>query len=400
MAERAGSPAAPRGGELPETPGTEAVRPWASPSAAVTAEVRTDPVAVAAAAGGRTAARRSGRLREFRQRPIPLRPMTVLELIDGAVGAVPSVPRFLLVRAALVISGFGAAAFALTWWLNRTVATTVQAHPVWVTTDLFGDSELRYAPSGSEQVSLVTAEILIAVVCSGLAATIVAGLFAPSVKAYVDAEPADSAALRALLRGRIAPLWTIALISSLPRLAFTAAFSVMSWVCAKHPDVRISGWYVMTVILIGLPCFLLTAVTAVAAPASTLEGVGVRGALRRSRRLARHGTMRVAWTCLLALLILALATAALDLSGSELRDTYGVGGQFAALPSSPGFSWWLLLYALIYLLTLLLTTPYRAATAVLLYVDRRFRREGLDIRIAWARLAQNAQRRASGGPSA
>src|SRR6185312_9339351 len=132
MAERAGSPAAPRGGELPETPGTEAVRPWASPSAAVTAEVRTDPVAVAAAAGGRTAARRSGRLREFRQRPIPLRPMTVLELIDGAVGAVPSVPRFLLVRAALVISGFGAAAFALTWWLNRAVATAVQTHPVWV----------------------------------------------------------------------------------------------------------------------------------------------------------------------------------------------------------------------------------------------------------------------------
>lgn len=386
---------------MPETPGTEAVRPWASPSVAVTAEIRTsaDPAAVAAAAGSRAPAR-PGRRREFRQRPIPLRPMTVLELIDGAVGAVPSVPRFLLVRAALVISGFGAAALTLTWWLNRAVATTVQAHPVWVSTDLFGDSELRYAPSGSEQVSLFTTEILIAIVCSGMAATIVAGLFAPSVKAYVDAEPADSAALRTLLRGRIAPLWALALISSLPRLLVTAGFGLMSWVCAVHPNVAIAGWFVMTVILGGVPCFLFTAMTAVAAPASTLEGIGVRAALRRSRRLARHGTIRVAWTCLLALFIVALATAALDLCGGELRDTYGVGGQFAALPSSPGFSWWLLLYALIYLLTLLLTTPYRAATAVLLYVDRRFRREGLDIRIAWARLAQNAQRRASGGPNA
>ncbi len=50
------------------------------------------------------------------------------------------------------------------------------------------------------------------------------------------------------------------------------------------------------------------------------------------------------------------------------------------------------MYAVTYLLTLLLTTPYRAATATLLYVDRRFRREGLDIRIAWARLARKARK--------
>ncbi|WP_157436472.1 hypothetical protein [Actinospica robiniae] len=394
------------GGELPETPGTEAARPWASPSASATAGIRAsaDPSGLAAPAAGAAASTdraslRPARRREFRQRPIPLRPMTVLELIDGAVAAVPSVPRFLLVRAGLVVSGFGALAFALTWWVNRVVASAVRAHPMWSTVDFDGQNEFHLAPSGSEKFCLTTTEILIAVVCSGFAATIVAGLFAPSVKAYVDAEPADASALRALLRGRVARLWTLALITSLPRIALVAALALLSRATAVHPGMAAGGWLAMIAIFLGVPCFLVTATTAVAAPASTLEGVGVRAALRRSRRLARQGVVRAGWTCLLALFIVALATAALDFCGRELRETYGVGGQFAGLPGSPGFSWWLLLYALIYLVTLLLTTPYRSATAVLLYVDRRFRREGLDIRIAWARLAQNAPRRTGGGPN-
>jgi len=36
----------------------------------------------------------------------------------------------------------------------------------------------------------------------------------------------------------------------------------------------------------------------------------------------------------------------------------------------------------------LVSVPLRATTATMLYVDRRFRREGLDVRIAWARVAR------------
>jgi hypothetical protein len=384
---------------MPEIPGTEAARPWTSPSGTAVSPPRTD-AAAPARLGAAGSARVPGRRREFRQRPIPLRPMTVLELIDGAVGAVPTLPRFLLVRAALAISALGAVAFALTWWFNRAVATMVRAHSISTGTDWDGNVQFHLAPSNSERVSLVTTEILIAVVCSGFAATVVSGLFAPSVKAYVDAEPADAAALRALLRGRVARLWGLAVIVSLPRILTTALFGMMAWTSAKYPDSTVAGWYLLVTLCSGLPCFLLTATTAMAAPAAALEGIGISAALRRSRRLAGRGVPRVAWTCLLTLLIVALATTALDVFGRNLRADYGVGAQFAALPGSPGFSWWLLTYAVIYLLTLLLTTPYRAATAVLLYVDRRFRKEGLDIRIAWARLAPNAPRRTSEGPGA
>lgn len=326
----------------------------------------------------------------------------MLELIDGAVAAVPAVPRFLLLRASAVVTGSAAAALALTWWFNRMVGGLVQAHPVWTSTDLLGDLSTDYAPSTGERIALVTTEVLIAVVCSGFAATVLAGLFAPSVKAYVDAEPADPAQIRALLRGRTARLFGLAALTTAPRALPTVLFGLLTCEAADNPAGKIAGWYFL-VCLCFLPlCYWITALTAVAAPAAALEGARFGAALRRSRRLAARGIMRIGWTCLFTLLIVAAATGALDAFDGELRSGFGVGDQFAAVPGSPGFTGWLLLYFLVYVATLLITTPLRAATATLLYVDRRFRREGLDIRIGWARLANAAapDRRANRGSGA
>lgn len=394
---------------MPEAEQTDTGLPWASPSAAPPAEpsgpipAQVNGVAARGAAaaagpqgggarrggGGRTAPRRGG----FRQRPIPLRPMSVLELIDGAVGAVPAVPRFLLLRAAAVVSVSAAAALALTWWFNHAVSGVVQANPTWTSLDEFGNLVTDYAPSNAERIGLVTTEVLIAVVCSGFAATVLAGLFAPSVKAYVDAEPADPDEVRAMLRGGSVRLFGLAALTTVPRLIPTALFGLLTYDAAKNPASGIAGWYIL--ICLGcLPlCYWITSLTAVAAPAAALERARFGAALRRSRRLAARGTVRIGWTCLLTLLIVGAATAALDAFGAELRDQFGVGDQFAGVPGNAGLNGWLLLYFLVYAATLLITTPLRAATATLLYVDRRFRREGLDIRIGWARLANSAPAR-------
>jgi len=383
---------------MPEEARIDTGQPWVSPSEPTSPSGPPPanaprPRTASTATTGATTPRRTRR--EFRQRPIPLRPLTVLELIDGAVGAVPSVPKALLIRAAAVVTASSAAALALTWWFNRAISQAVQAHPSWMTTDFFGNQYPQYAPSTGESVSLVTTEILIAVVCSGFAATVLAGLFAPSVKAYVDAEPADPAQARALLRGRTARLYGLAALTTLPRAITVLLFALVTRAAATNPVGSVGGWYFL-ICLCCLPlCFCLTSLTAVAAPAAVLEDARVGAALRRSRRLSARGLFRIGWSCLLTLLIAACATLSLDAFGWQLRDVYGVGDQFAAVPGSRGFSWWLVVYAITYVLTLLLTTPYRAATATLLYVDRRFRREGLDIRIAWARLANSAPRRAA-----
>jgi hypothetical protein len=369
---------------MPEEARMDTGEPWASPSAPSPQPIA--PTSVAAPAARRSAPR------DFRQRPIPLRPLTVLELIDGAVGAIPSVPKAILLRAAAVVTASSAAALALTWWFNRMIGQTVQQHPTWSSTDFFGNQYTNYAPSAGESVSLVTTEILIAVVCSGFAATVLAGLFAPSVKAYVDAEPTDAAKARAALRGRTARLYVLAAITTLPRAFTVFLFALLTHSAATDPAGHVAGWYFLICLGCFPLCFILTSLTAVAAPAAVLEGASIGNALRRSRRLSARGVFRIGWSSLLTLLIAACATVSLDVFCWQLRDQFGVGAQFAGVPGNRGFSWWLIAYAVTYLLTLLLTTPYRAATATLLYVDRRFRREGLDIRIAWARLANRTRR--------
>ena len=376
---------------MPEEARIDTGQPWVSPSQASPSTAPTPDAPRPESVPGAVAQPRVRRV--FRQRPIPLRPLTILELIDGAMGAVPSVPKAILVRAGAVVTASSAAALALTWWFNRAMSQAVQAHPSWTSTDFFGNQYTNYAPSVGEQVSLVTTEILIAVVCSGFAATVLAGLFAPSVKAYVDAEPADVTQARAMLRGRTLRLYVLATLTTLPRALMVLLFALTTHQAATNPSGKVAGWYFLICLFFVPMCFLTTSFTAVAAPAAVLEGASIGAALRRARRLAARGAFRIGWSCLLTLLIVACATLSLDAFGWQLRDAYGVGAQFAGVPGSPGFSWWLVLYAITYVLTLLLTTPYRAATATLLYVDRRFRREGLDIRIAWARLANNAPRK-------
>ncbi len=274
---------------MPEEAGIDTGLPWASPSAPTPSGPPTAAISVAAPAvsSASSSASKPPAPREFRQRPIPLRPLTVLELIDGAVGAIPSVPKAILTRAAAVVTASSAAALALTWWFNRLIGRDVQAHPVWTSTDVFGNQNTNYAPSAGARICLVTTEILIAVVCSGFAATVLAGLFAPSVKGYVDAEPADAAKARAMLRGRTARLYVLAAITSLPRALAVLLFALLAHSAATNPAGKVSGWYLLICLGFFPLCFVLTSLTAVAAPASVLEGAGIGTALRRSRRLSR-----------------------------------------------------------------------------------------------------------------
>ena len=142
---------------MPEEARIDTGQPWVSPSeppgttspAARPANGAESPTSTTSPTAAAANIRRRPR-REFRQRPIPLRPLSVLELIDGAVGAVPSVPRALLLRAAGVVTASAAVALALTWWFNRAVSEVVQANPTWrdlsedvLTAPAFDETKMR-----------------------------------------------------------------------------------------------------------------------------------------------------------------------------------------------------------------------------------------------------------------
>jgi hypothetical protein len=126
-----------------------------------------------------------------------------------------------------------------------------------------------------------------------------------------------------------------------------------------------------------LPGLLAMALFVATAPAIVTEELGPVAGMRRSARLMR----RRVWSVLgVALLVGFLA--------SVLGSVLGVVPQTAAL--FIGLRWGWPLLALGSILTSLVTTPFVAIAATLLYFDGRIRGEGLDLQIMAAELARTS----------
>ena len=131
-------------------------------------------------------------------------------------------------------------------------------------------------------------------------------------------------------------------------------------------------------ILLLIPGIFLWGAWALALPALVLERTGVRGALRRSWRLAVPDWWRVWWiralSALLAfvvtwiILLPTLVYGGIALFHSRGTGTIGVGPTVVATVASAAAS--------------ILVTPFLAGVLTLLYVDRRMRSEGLDLTLA------------------
>jgi hypothetical protein len=321
-------------------------------------------------------------------RPIPLRPLTVLELIDGAVGSVRSLPRRLLFQAFGLVAGVGAVGVGLQWAFDAAISDSVHANPA-VTYDGYGDPMANPGGyTGSAGFSTFVVDALIPIVLSGFATTILAGLFAPSIKRYVDGEVLDPRRAPQDQRGHLAVLLRIGFIALLPRALLVALLALTAALSAEHPGSGYAGLDTLFLVA-GVPlCSWATAQFAVAAPVAALESRNASRALARSGHLASHGRWRTWWASGLTLFIGMCATAILISLGYAIDGGHRLGAVNLATGGGTAYRN-LVGYAAVLVLPLMLTVPFRATTATMIYVDRRFRREGLDIRIGWARVAGN-----------
>jgi hypothetical protein len=118
-------------------------------------------------------------------------------------------------------------------------------------------------------------------------------------------------------------------------------------------------------------------VRALAVPTLMLEPVGVFGALRRAVRLTRHQFWRLLGLLLLVSLVVGVA-------GGILRLPFSIAGQLF-LTTSTDTGYGLLIYLV---LTAVGTTissavlqPFSAAVSALLYIDQRIRKEAYDVEL-------------------
>lgn len=120
-----------------------------------------------------------------------------------------------------------------------------------------------------------------------------------------------------------------------------------------------------------------------APPALMLERQKVTGALRRSAKLVRGNWWRIFGVQLLALILAKIIGFFVQTPASVLAML--TDGQSLLGPSTYTFSWsYLLIIAVGDVIALTLTLPLNAGITALLYMDQRIRREALDLELARA----------------
>ncbi|MFC0036881.1 hypothetical protein [Actinomadura rayongensis] len=292
---------------------------------------------------------------------VPLRPMSVAEILDGAVAAIRRAPRLSL--------GF---ALAVSTFVQ--VLVTVAAY-------FFVGDAARDERTPAVLLRSLGAQVTLSMagmVLSAFGILVLAGFLAPALGREMFGRPAPGRALRDV-RPRLFSLLGTALLvmaAALAGLLVPTLPMIAALAAEADPPVIVAtavfGVPVGLVLMIWLYVLLVQAV-----PAAVLERRGVAAALARGRTLARGGWWRTCATLVVTLLLtifmgfLALRLPFIIVSVVLSAGDPSGGQAFAALVvDTVGriVSWSVVL-------------PFDAGVIVLLYLDGRMRREGFDLHL-------------------
>jgi hypothetical protein len=310
---------------------------------------------------------------------IPLRPLGVGEILDGAVTTIRRNPGPMLGLSAIVavltqLLGLGVG------YLVLRGAPTIESLPP--TASL---GEIFEAVAGLIGVSVIV------IVVTWLATVILTGILTVVVSRAVLGEQMTAGQAWHAARPRLPRLLLLTLVYSIIWLSpFLVATVVAVAVGATGADGGVTAALAVLLALAAVPMAVWLYVRyALSGPSLMLEStspaaggplrpVGVQGALRRSADLVKTSWWRVFGILLLVLLIAMIISQVISVPFS--LPIFAVGDQ----PSDGEFFLTLVISALGGIVASTITAPFTAAATVLLYVDRRIRREGLDIELARA----------------
>lgn len=310
---------------------------------------------------------------------IPLRPLTVSEIIGGAFAALRANPRAMFLPALLVMGVLGGVSAVLTYALQNstlldldgpgTTQGTVEAL-------LILPALVTLSPS-----TLITT--IVSIVANGL----LTGLLIVTVSRAVLGRVASPGQAWAQTRGRIWALLGQALLITLietvpPAGATLVATALLRQVLGNGTvDTSSSGdvLLVILVILLVLLVWVLMTVFLVVrlflAPAALiLENTSVASSIRRSWTLTRGSFWRVLGALVLMGLIAWLVAGAIGIVA-------GVGGGVMTVLQPGSATVAASIVMLASTLATALVMPFTASVAALIYIDLRMRKEGLDIEL-------------------
>ncbi|MFC4910452.1 hypothetical protein [Actinomadura gamaensis] len=295
---------------------------------------------------------------------VPFRPMSVSEMLDGAIAGIRYRPRTVL-------------------GLSVAISTVVQVV----------GSVLAYYFIGREARGEITPRALLRsvgaqatlgatdLVFTAFGILILAGILAPVLartmfgleislgRAWQDARPRF---------GRLLLMAAVVIVMSLAALAVPVLPFALAVAGGAHPAIGVLS--ALLGIPVGLVLMLWAYVLLVqSVPALVMERAGIGGALVRARRLSKGRWWRTFGTLLLAMIVtvfmgffalrIPFLVAQLVLFGNAGSGNGQVFGALALDTVGRIVSWSVVL-------------PFDAGVIALLYMDRRMRREGLDLDLA------------------
>ncbi len=291
---------------------------------------------------------------------IPLRPLTVGEILNGAVSTMRRNPGLMLGVAAVVVTITQLVGLAVSYQLLEDVSRAVEDGGTLTTTELGSLLGNTLAVAGIAMVLALVSRVFLAGFFTQVVATAVVGRRASFGEVWVRVRP------------RLLPLLGLTLVY--PAVAIAAGL-VLVLVGLAVPALAV---------ILGIACFFvgiwLLVLFSLATPALVLENVGVGTAFGRSRRLVDGSWWRIFGITLLGWLIAIVVTWVITL---PFEAAGGGGFSMTAAPDTLTAGY-LVLSTIGGIVASTIIEPFVAAITVLLYTDQRIRREGMATELAAA----------------
>jgi hypothetical protein len=306
---------------------------------------------------------------------VPLRPLGLTEILDGAITAIRAHPRVMLGLSAIVLAAVTVVQLPLQWVSLRGTMSLFD--------QMSSSPGFAGAPGQGLQGLGVDAVTALSTVLTLLVQLVLTGLLTVVVSRAVIGQRLTIKEAWTAVRGRVPALLGAAALTALAVIGVilvAIAPAVAVTVLDAPLAVVVLAWIATVFVVIAAIAYVYTTF-ALAGPAVVLERLGPLAGISRSRTLVRHSFWRVFGILLLAAIITVVLTWIFQLPFLAAGTAVAIvsGGE-----SGVGL---VLMLALIGLGTVLagtLTAPFAAGVTVLVYIDRRIRREGLDLELARA----------------
>ncbi|MEV0233204.1 glycerophosphoryl diester phosphodiesterase membrane domain-containing protein [Nonomuraea sp. NPDC050786] len=308
---------------------------------------------------------------------IPLRPLGLGDILDGTIKLIRSNPKAVL--------GLSAVAALLT------------AVPVAVGQAFFLDLWDPETPTPAGQLSSATglpsqyAGTLISYAIQFVVVTLLTGVLTRILGRAVFGGNLSAGEAWRLVKGRVPALFGVvglmAAIMVVPLIVFGLLFVAIMMNASADRTGLLAGLLLLFVITY-IPYYLFfTTRFAFASPVAVLESRGPLDAMRRSWNLVTGDFWRVLGILLLTSLLVGLVSGVLSVPftlAGTLFGVFGAGSATTAVVSA-------VLIAIGGTIGAMITYPFQAGVAGLLYADRRMRSEAFDLVLQTAAIEQQRQ---------